>query len=34
MATVKAKSKQGTAKENPLLPKDNKAVKAISKEKI
>jgi ATP-dependent DNA helicase RecQ len=33
MATVKAKSKQGTAKENPLLPKDNKAVKAISKEK-
>jgi ATP-dependent DNA helicase RecQ len=33
MATVKAKSKQGLAKETPLLSKDDKAVKAISKEK-
>ena len=33
MATVKAKSKQGSAKETPLLSKDNNAIKAISKEK-
>ena len=33
MATVKAKSKQGSTKETPLLSKDNKAVKAISQEK-
>ena len=33
MATVKAKSKQVSTKETPLLSKDNKAVKAISQEK-
>ena len=33
MATVKAKSKQKSAQENPLLSADRKAVKAISQEK-